>query len=319
MVSKPKPTLTAGSVLIRVAASGICGTDLHICKGETPHATHNVTIGHEFSGYVEAIHASTSTSAKLGDLVCIDPNVPCHKCTFCRTQKYHLCPHLWCIGVTCDGGMAKHVVVPASSIYVATGISPEVASLAEPLSCVVHAVDTGCVKSGDRVLVIGAGPIGLMVTALCANGGAHVTVAELNKMRRTAATEFGASEVTERVDIGGDPVEGYGFDVVFECVGLAATMGQALECARAGGTVVWVGVARPDALVSVSPFTVYRRELTIKSTYTNPFGMERAVRILLDNKVNWASLITHTFALTEFDAAWDVFTQNSGLKVCIKP
>ncbi|KAJ2239968.1 hypothetical protein GGH97_004832, partial [Coemansia sp. RSA 475] len=284
MVSKPKPTLTAGSVLIRVAASGICGTDLHICKGETPHATHNVTIGHEFSGYVEAIHASTSTTAKLGDLVCIDPNVPCHKCTFCRTQKYHLCPHLWCIGVTCDGGMAKHVVVPASSIYVATGIPPEVASLAEPLSCVVHAVDTGCVKSGDRVLVIGAGPIGLMVTALCANGGAHVTVAELNKMRRTAATEFGASEVTERVDIGGDPVEGYGFDVVFECVGLAATMGQALECARAGGTVVWVGVARPDALVSVSPFTVYRRELTIKSTYTNPFGMERAVRILLDNK-----------------------------------
>ncbi|KAJ1856408.1 hypothetical protein GGH12_002110 [Coemansia sp. RSA 1822] len=319
MVSKPTPTLKPGDVLVRVAASGICGTDLHICKGETPHARNNVTIGHEFSGYVEAIHAETTTTAKIGDLVAIDPNVPCNKCTFCRTLKYHLCLNLWCIGVTCDGGMAKYVAVPASAIYVTAGISPEVASLAEPLSCVVHAVDTGSVKSGDRVLVIGAGPIGLMVTALCASGGAHVTVAELNATRRTAATEFGASVVTERVDIGGDPIQGYGFDVVFECVGLAATMSEALEYARAGGTIVWVGVATPTALVSVSPFTVYRRELTIKSTYTNPFGMERAVRILCDNKVNWANLISHTFALTEFDAAWAVFVKNSGLKVCIKP
>ncbi|KAJ2369375.1 hypothetical protein H4S01_001041 [Coemansia sp. RSA 2610] len=319
MVQKPVPELAPGDVLIRVAASGICGTDLHICKGETPHASNQVTIGHEFSGYVEAIHPETVTEAKVGDLVAIDPNVPCNQCMFCRTNKYHLCPTLRCIGVTCNGGMAKYVAAPSSAVFVTQGISPEVASLAEPLSCVVHAVDTGAIKSGDRVLVIGAGPIGLMVTALCANGGARVTVAELNPMRRDKATAFGASATTDKVDIGGDPVKGFGYDVVFECVGLAATMEAALGYAKAGGTVVWVGVAKPGVTVPVSPFDVYRRELTIKSTYTNPYGMARAVRILQDGKVDWAQLISHTFALDDFDSAWAVFTQNSGLKVCIKP
>ncbi|KAJ2674316.1 hypothetical protein IWW42_001816 [Coemansia sp. RSA 1085] len=294
MVEKPMPTMSPGDVLIRVAASGICGTDLHICKGETPHASNKVTIGHEFAGYVEDIHPETVTLAKVGDLVAIDPNIPCNQCTFCRNKKYHLCPTLRCIGVTCNGGMAKYVAVPSSAIFITHGISPEVASLAEPLSCVVHAVDTGAIKSGDRVLVIGAGPIGLMVTALCATGGAHVTVSELNQMRREKALEFGASVTTDKVDIGGDPIKGFGFDVVFECVGLPTTMEAALGYAKAGGTVVWVGVAKPGVTVPVSPFMVYRHELTIKSTYTNAFGMDRAVKILADNKVNWADLISHT-------------------------
>ncbi|KAJ1808841.1 hypothetical protein LPJ75_004507, partial [Coemansia sp. RSA 2598] len=109
LVEKPLPTLKPGEVLVRVAASGICGTDMHICNGETPHATNQVTIGHEFSGYIEDIHPETKTSVKIGDLVAIDPNIPCSQCSYCRTKKYHLCGNLRCIGVTCDGGMATHV------------------------------------------------------------------------------------------------------------------------------------------------------------------------------------------------------------------
>ncbi|KAJ2798185.1 hypothetical protein H4R20_004911, partial [Coemansia guatemalensis] len=150
MVPKSVPTMQPGDLLVRVAASGICGTDMHICNGETPHATNKVTIGHEFSGYVEAIHPDTQTSAAIGDLVAIDPNIQCGQCSFCRSKKYHLCGNLRCIGVTCDGGMARYVAVPSTAVYVTHNVTPEVASLAEPLSCVVHAVDTGNIKSGDR-------------------------------------------------------------------------------------------------------------------------------------------------------------------------
>lgn len=298
------------------------GTDLHICHGETPHASAKVTIGHEFSGFVEAIHPDTKTEVAVGNLVAIDPNVPCHACGFCRNKKYHLCNDLLCIGVTVDGGMAKYVSVPASAAFaVPEHVNPQVASLAEPLSCVIHAVDTGSIKSGDRVLVIGAGPIGLMVTGLASTGGANVTVVEPNDMRRKTATSFGASAVLapQDLDIGGEPIHGFGFDVVFECVGRPETMEAAVNYAKAGGTVVWVGVAKPGVKVPVSPFDVYRRELTIKSTYTNPYGMDRAVKILADSKVDWSTLISHTFSLDEFGKAWEVFASGTGLKVCVTP
>ncbi|KAJ1722587.1 hypothetical protein LPJ53_003007 [Coemansia erecta] len=320
VVQKLVPEMKPGDILVRVAASGICGTDMHICNGETPHAGQHVTIGHEFAGYVQDIHPQTTTDVAVGDLVAVDPNVPCHQCSFCRSAKYHLCHALDCIGVTCNGGMASHVAVPSSAIFKASGLSPETASLAEPLSCAIHAVDMGALKTGDRVLVIGAGPIGLMVTALCATSGANVTVSEPNDMRRSIANEFGASStVAGNVDIGGDPIKGFGYDVVFECVGLAATMEAALGYAKAGGTVVWVGVAKPGVTIPVAPFDVYRRELTIKSTYTNPFGMGRAIKVLKDQKVNWNRLISHTFTLDEFGEAWEVFRKNTGLKVCVRP
>lgn len=219
------------------------------------------------------------------------------------------------------GGMAKYVAVPASAAFsVPKSVSPEVASLAEPLSCVIHAVDMGSIKSGDKVLIQGAGPIGLMALGLCATGGARVTVVEPSEMRRQTALKFGAAEVLHPSELKvEDPCKGDGFDVVFECVGRPETMEAAVNYAKAGGTVVWVGVAKPDVKVSVSPFNVYRRELTIKSTYTNPFGMDRAVKILAENKIDWRSLISHTFTLDEFDKAWDVFVAGTGLKVCVKP
>ncbi|KAI7861559.1 chaperonin 10-like protein [Spinellus fusiger] len=322
VIKKDVPELKKGYVLVKVAASGICGTDLHICRGETPHASQKVVIGHEFSGHIESIHPSVKTTLAVGDLVSIDPNVPCHACTFCRNQKYHLCTDLFCIGVTVDGGMSQYVSVPIEAVFaVPSHVSPEVASLAEPLSCVVHAVDMGNIKSGDNVLIMGAGPIGMMALGLCSNNGARVTIIEPNEMRRELArTVFHAAEAYAPGElIPGDGAKGDGYDVVFECVGRPETMEQAVQFAKAGGTIVWVGVAKTDARVTVSPFDVYRKELTIRSTYTNPYGMDRAIKILADGKVNWSALVTHTFTLDQFDEAWKVFLTGTGLKVCIKP
>ncbi|CAO3687259.1 unnamed protein product [Rhizopus stolonifer] len=322
LISKSIPNLKPGEILIKVAASGICGTDLHICKGETPHAIEKVVIGHEFSGYVEEIHPETKSLVKLGDLVAIDPNVPCSQCFFCRNKKYHLCTSLFIVGISMDGGMSQYVAVPSrTAIAVPQHVSPEVACLSEPLSCVVHAVDKGNVKSGDSVLVIGAGPIGLMAVALASSSGGQVTVIEPTELRRKKAKEvFGATEVYAPGAL--SPINGTvgeGFDVVFECVGRPNTETDAVNFAKNGGTVVWVGVAKVEDRVSVSPYDIYRKELTITSTFTNPYGIDRAVKILAEGRVDWNSLISHSFKLDRFDEAWKVFTAGTGLKVIIKP
>ncbi|KAG1474051.1 hypothetical protein G6F56_000590 [Rhizopus delemar] len=322
LTSKNVPVLKPGEVLVRVAASGICGTDLHICKGETPQAAKKVVIGHEFCGYVEDIHPETLSMVKVGDLVAIDPNMPCNQCTFCRNKKYHLCVNLFCIGVTVDGGMSQYVSVPArAAITVPSHVTPEVACLSEPLSCVVHAVDKGHVKTGDSVLVIGAGPIGLMVTALVNATGGKVTVIEPSEFRREQAKKtFGAVEAYAPGALAAvDGTKGEGYDVVFECVGRSNTAEDAINFAKAGANVVWVGVAKVDDRVSVSPYDVYRRELTITSTFTNPYGIDRAVKILAESRIDWSALISHSFKLSEFDQAWEVFKAGTGLKVVIKP
>ncbi|ORE02432.1 GroES-like protein [Rhizopus microsporus var. microsporus] len=322
LITKKLPELKPGELLVKVAASGICGTDLHICKGETPQATQKVVVGHEFCGYVEKLHPETKALVKEGDLVAIDPNIPCNQCGFCRNKKYHLCTDLFCIGVTVDGGMSQYVAIPArAAVKVPSHVPPEVACLSEPLSCVVHAVDKGNIKTGDSVLVIGAGPIGLMVTALANASGGKVSVIEPTELRRQKAKEiFGASEAYAPGALG--PVNGAlgeGYDVVFECAGRPNTCDDAVKFAKAGGTVVWVGVAKVEDRVSVSPYDIYRRELTITSTFTNPYGIDRAVKILAEGRVDWSALVSHTFSLKEFDKAWEVFTAGTGLKVVVKP
>jgi L-iditol 2-dehydrogenase len=294
------------------------GTDMHICHGETPHAANKVVIGHELSGYVHAIAEGTVTDLKVGSLVVIDPNIPCHACTYCHNAKPHLCTSPQAIGVTTDGGMAQYVPVPVSAAYlVPDTVSPETACLAEPLSCVIHAVDMGNIKSGDRVAILGAGPIGIMALCLALSSGARVTMVDPNESRRKQAKEtFGAYESLHPDDTKDMSAC---FDVVFECVGRPQTMEQAVELGKAGSTIVWVGVARTDARVSISPFEVYRRELTIRSSYTNHFSMERAVNILADAQSPWSKIITHTYSLEEFDQAWDTFKSAVGMKVCVKP
>ncbi|KAJ2962801.1 hypothetical protein NQZ79_g2042 [Umbelopsis isabellina] len=318
LIQKDMPAIKSGQVLVKVAASGLCGTDMHICQGETPHAAEKVVIGHELSGYVHAIGEGTQTDLKTGSLVAIDPNIPCHACTYCRNAKPHLCKAPQAIGVTTDGGMAQYVVVPASAAYpVPDNVSPETACLAEPLSCVIHAVDMGNIKSGDHVAILGAGPIGIMALCLAISSGARVTVVDPNEARRKQAKEVFGAYAALHPDETKDMSEC--FDVVFECVGRAQTMEQAVALGKFGSTIVWVGVARTDARVSISPFEVYRRELTIRSPYTNHFSMERAINILANEQSEWSKIISHTFSLQEFDEAWKTFKSAVGMKVCVKP
>ena len=154
-----------GELKVRVEASGLCGTDLHIASGEYPFARPGVTIGHEVAGTVVEIGPGV-TGFSLGERVVVDPNIQCRTCSYCHASRPHLCERPQALGVTRDGGLAEEVMLPAAQAYrVPDGVPPEAAALTEPLACALHAVDLSGVRPGQRALVLGAGPIGVVCAA----------------------------------------------------------------------------------------------------------------------------------------------------------
>ena len=191
---------------------------------------------------------------------------------------------------------------------------PEAAALTEPLACALHAVDLAEMRMGETAVVLGAGPIGILCAALLVAGGASkVIVSEPHPDRRARVRDFGAEPAEP------EAVSGAEADVVLECVGRVETMKAAVEAARPGGMIVWVGVAPPEAEVAIKPYDVFRRELTIRGTYTNPFTMERSIALLDSGRIDWEAVVTHRFPLENFEEAWAAHRDGAGLKVCVQP
>lgn len=308
------PSPGTGELKIQVEASGLCGTDLHIAAGEYPFARPGVTLGHEFTGTVSEIGPGVEEFG-IGERIVVDPNIPCRVCTYCHSSQPHLCRNPEALGVTINGGLSESAVVPISQAYkVPDGVPPEAAALTEPLACGLHAVDLSGIRPGETALVLGAGPIGILTAILlAASGASKVVVSEPDKGRRDRAAAVGAEPV-EPEAVSEDMA-----DAVFECVGRIETMAAALDAARPGGTVMWVGVAPPEAEVAVKPYDVFRKEPTIRGSYTNPYVMERALALLASERIDWRNVVTHRFPLNEFGEAWEAHRSGAGLKISVYP
>lgn len=308
------PAPGAGELKVQVEASGLCGTDLHIAAGEYPFARPGVTLGHEFTGTIVELGPEVE-KFNVGERIVVDPNIPCRVCSYCHSSRPHLCKDPEAIGVTLNGGLSELAVVPTSQAYkVPDGVAPEAAALTEPLACALHAVDLSGIRPGETTLVLGAGSIGILTAALLvAAGASRIMVSEPSEGRRARVEAVGAESV-EPSAVSEDMA-----DVVFECVGRVETMEAALEAARPGGTAMWVGVAPPEAEVAVKPYDVFRKELTIRGSYTNPYVMERALALLASERIDWRSIVTHRFPLGEFEEAWEAHRTGAGLKVSVYP
>lgn len=307
------PEMGEHDVLVKLACCGVCGTDLHIYNGdggafavEPP-----LIMGHEFAGYVERV-GSGVTRVAPGDLVTVNPNDMCGACYYCQNGVEQFCTAVRGIGTTVDGGFAEYCVVPEKQVYSFAGKDPFAAAMAEPLSCCIHGVDLCNIRAGDEVLIIGGGPIGLMILQLVRLSGAgRIILSEPVAEKRELALGLGADLVVDPVH---DDVSAVlsantrNIDVVIECVGRVETISDAIEWAGMGATVMMYGLAGPDDEVAVKPDVVFKKELTLTASFINPYTFGRAVALLESGKIRVRDLITDRVDLED---SIEVFTDDA--------
>lgn len=317
-VSPPKED----EVLVEVKVCGICGTDLHIYHGSYP-ALFPLVPGHEYSGVIKEVGRMV-THLKPGDRVTIDPNISCGQCIYCRAGKLHLCKNLTAIGVNRDGGFAEYSCVPSRQVYsFPPEMSFEEGAMVEPVACCLHGIDLAGIKSGDVVVVLGGGAIGNIILQLAKiSGASQLIVSEPQEFRRKIAQLNGADltvnpyqeNLTQFVR---DYTGGEGADVVIECVGSSATARQGLELVKRGGKVVFFGVCDPKAEMTIKPYEIYRKELTLVGSFVNPLTHSRAISLLAHRRIQIAPLITHRLPLEEFGQALELHGKPEVIKIMI--
>ena len=309
----PLPDLGANDVLVKVAYCGVCGTDLHIYNGDGGafDVDPPLIIGHEFSGHVEKV-GSHVTRVLPGDLVTVNPNDMCGECYFCQNGMEQFCTKVRGIGTTEDGGFGEYCVVPEKQVYRFAGDDPLDAAMAEPLSCCIHGVDLCDIRAGDEVLIIGGGPIGLMILQLVRlSGASKIILSEPVAGKRELALRLGADIVVDPVhdDVARVLRENTrNIAAVIECVGRVETISQAIEWAGMGATVMMYGLAGPADEVAVKPDVVFKKELKLTASFINPYTFDRAVALLESGKIRVRDLITDTVDLQD---SIEVFTDDA--------
>ncbi len=310
----PKPK--SDEILLKVMASGVCGTDLHIYEGKIKGLAKPGTIlGHEFAGIVEAVGENVK-EFHVGDPIAVEPNLFCGKCHYCRTSKKHFCEHWEAIGLARDGGFAEYCVIPTQAAYsIPKGLSFETAAFFEPMACVLHGIERGRIKLGETIVLQGAGSIGqLYIQALRQCGVTKIIVSEIDDSKLRLAKELGANVVVNvrnenLVDVVKAETDGRGAQVMIDAVGLLSTIPTALELLENTGRVVIFGVPPEGEKIEFSPFDIYRREIDVIGSFTNPYTNEAALKIL--KKIDISPILTNQIKLEEL--------VEKGLKIMRKP
>jgi len=318
----PEPRLERpDDVLVEVGRAGICGTDLHILAVPPGHpATAGVILGHEYSGRV--VEAGRSAGFSPGDHVVVDPNVSCGACDFCRQGRTNQCARMRTLGIFENGGLARYSLAPARALHsIDPSVPPERAALAEPLSCIYAAVEKAPPRPGDSVVVLGAGPIGLMFVLLYRRMGAGTIVAvEPRDLRRAVAAEIGADlalDFSPRETAG--EVRGvlpHGAEIVVDAVGTMLPL--AMELARPGGTILLFGMIQKPGQ-PISQYDVTRKELQIVGSYIQRTAFPRVTRLLAQRDFPVEKVISHQLPLARIGEAFDAMRRGLALKVVLDP
>jgi threonine dehydrogenase-like Zn-dependent dehydrogenase len=281
-------------------------------------------LGHEYAGRVEDA-GKTTGGYSPGRHVAIDPNIACGTCFYCRRGLVHLCDNLRALGVDIDGGMAEYCIVPAEQAYQLPDEMPaDQSAFIEPVSCAVHGIDKANIRTGDTVVLLGGGTIGLIMMQLARNAGAGRTiVVEPLEHKRAIAQKAGADII---LDPGATNAQSaimdltkVGADVVIECVGKAQTMRMAIDLARRGGTVEFFGVCPIGESIPVQPNQVYFKELTIVGSYVNPHTFDRAITLLISGRVKIDAFQIDRFPLDGVHEALAFQREGKTLKSIIQP
>lgn len=308
----PDPSPSNGWVVVAPAATGICGTDLHILDGDLAREWPTIP-GHEFAGEVVAV-ADDPHGLRIGDRVAVDPSLYCGQCYYCRRARGNQCERWGSLGVTKPGGAAEFVAVPAANcVRLPEHITTLDAPLIEPLACAVRGYDVLRMPLAEHVLIYGAGTMGLMMLQLAKRAGAAtVTVTDVNPDRLAGAAQLGCTAAVVSPDEADRP---RGWDVVIDCTGAVAAIEDALERVDRGGTFLQFGVSAQDAVARFKPYRVYHREITIAGSMAVLHSFERAADLFAAGAIAPEDFITHRIPLTRYQDAVDVFNSGAGRKV----
>lgn len=311
-----------GQLRVRVQRCGICGSDLHVFRGHS--ALPAICPGHEISGIVDAV-GHGAVGVREGDRVAIEPLSRCGRCRHCLAGNYHLCAKVDLFGVGLDGGMATSVLVPDHAAFVLpSAVDFELGALTEPAAVAVHAARLGGVRGGSRVLVLGAGTVGLLAAAAAQHlGASFVAITARHPHQRDLAEALGVDQVLDPADL--RPL-GERPDSVLETVGgEATTVADGVRAVQRGGSVVIVGLFEKSPVFD--PLTMLMKEVRLigSMVYNRPpsggADFDVALDLLASRGETLRRLVTHTFALSDIQKGFETAAdkKSGAIKVLLSP
>ncbi len=322
----PTPVAGPDQVLIKVAACGVCHTDLHYIEHGVPtFKPPPVILGHEASGTVAAV-GDRVEDLELGTRVLAPAVVSCGQCTYCRDGRENICSSMVMFGNHVDGAYAEYFLAPAKDIFELPESVPleEGAVIADAVSTPYHAVvNRGRVRPGDVVVVFGCGGVGINAIQIAAMCGARVVAVDISDKKLEWAKKFGASECInasehERVSKTIRSLTGGGADVVFEVIGRPETIESAFDCVRTGGRLVVVGYTNKP--VSLSAAKIMFREIDVLGSLgCRCVDYPRIIQMCADGLVNVSEIVTHRFPLEDLAEAFAVMKSGESLRSIVIP
>lgn len=315
----PVPALDADEVLVRVAAVGVCGSDTHYYQhGKIgPYVVEQpIILGHEASGTIVAVGALVDQS-RVGKRVSIEPQRPCGNCKQCNEGKYNLCPQIEFYATPpIHGAFAEFVKIQSAFAFdIPDHVSFEAAALIEPLSVGIWAAKRAEIGEGSRVLIAGAGPIGIiMAQTASALGAAEVIVTDISEDRRAFALKWGASKVLDpRVD----QIEGLEVDAFIDASGVAQAVVQGIKAVGPAGRVILVGMGNDDVMLPVS--YIQNKEIWVSGVFRYANTWPTGIEMVASGKVNLDVLVSHKFALNQVEEALTSAKLPGAMKAIVQP
>lgn len=314
----PDPACAPDEVIIKTGRSGICGTDIHIYRNEYM-SDFPLIPGHEFGGEIVEV-GSAVTDFRVGQRVAADPNLYCGHCDFCRNEQANHCANWQGIGITRAGGFAEYVSVPAKAVYsLPDSLNDTQAAFIEPLACVVWALKRLPVTPAATVLIVGSGPMGiLLLQALRHNGASQITVVDKQPARLALAQQFGVSQTVLASETQHDQLRQlalHGYDIIIDATGIPAVIEQSFQHLKVRGHFLQFGVAPNNARIQINPYDIFRNDWTILGSFALCYTFLPAIQWLENGVINVEPLVSHHLPLADFERGFQQFMAGETLKV----